>query len=103
MTNARIFLFLLTGVTLTAAAVPDEPPPGYRKTEWQKKHTTLSRELRLKAVNPVKAGELRLRPTFVSCGAVYGAPERPAVSFSYRRRGAKDWTDASKPVWFYDA
>ena len=58
--------WLILAVSMVAAsgafAAPDEPPPGYQKTEWQKQHTTLSSELRMKAVNPVAAGALRLLP-----------------------------------------
>ena len=79
------------------------PPDGCRMTDWQRAHPPCRMDKRLKLIEPVAAGELRLVPTYVSCSVVWGSPELKDVSLAYRAKGAAEWTAGEKPVWFGDA
>ena len=48
---------------------------------------------RLALIAPVKDGELRLRPTFTSCGVCWGAKEeQPGLRLEWRTRGSSAWS-----------
>ena len=60
-------------------------------------------DVRRGQIKPVKVGELRLRPTFTSCGVAWGTDvEVPGVRFEYRLAGAPEWRRAPDPIWFRD-
>ena len=49
-------------------------------------------EERIRVIDPVAEGELRLRPTFSSCGLCWGAEaEIPGLRFECREKGAREW------------
>lgn len=52
-------------------------------------------------IAPVANGELRLRPMFVTCGIVFGAPAEAAPDFRYRANGG-EWRTADRIVYFPD-
>ena len=52
----------------------DTPPPGFQLSSWQRSNPPPTLEERRKLLKPVKPGELRLRPTFNSCGVAWGVP-----------------------------
>ena len=55
---------------------------------------------RVRAIDPVKAGELRLRPTFCSVGVCFGsAAEIPGVKLEFREAGGT-WRAARTPPYF---
>ena len=59
-----------------------------------------SAEQRLRDIDAVKVGKLRLRPTFVCCGVSYGVGAERAVDFQYRKVGTAGWKQAPKPPYF---
>ena len=95
-----IFCAVATGAAL-AAPKHDSPPPGFELTPWQRSHLPPSLEVRRAQVKPVREGELRLRPTFNSCGVAWGTvKERKGIAFEYRKAGSCEWKAAPAPVWF---
>lgn len=55
---------------------------------------------RIAVIDPVKLGELRLRPTFESCSVCYGVGANKDVRYFYRRVGETSWQEALKPPYF---
>ena len=96
---------LLSALSISscAAASYDTPPEGFQLTGWQRSNRPPPLDVRRKLMNTVKPGELRLRPTFISCGVAWGAGREFAdVRFEYRVRGASQWKRAPAPLWFRD-
>ena len=99
----RIFTSIAALWCFCACAAPshDVPPPGFVMTDWQKAHMPPTLDVRRKQVDAVKTGELRLVPTFSSCGVAWGTASVQAdVVFEYRVAGTDEWKAAPKPVGF---
>ncbi|MCR5750978.1 MAG: right-handed parallel beta-helix repeat-containing protein [Kiritimatiellae bacterium] len=85
----------------TACAGWEEPPPGFVLKPGQK---VPSMSERLAQIKPVKAGELQLVPTYVSCSVYWGVKgEVEGLRLEYRAVGADSWRTAENPVYFDDA
>lgn len=79
----------------------DVPPEGFALSDWHRSHMPPSLEKRRELVDVVKRGELRLTPTFVSCGVAWGVdPDRTDVAFEYRIADGNEWMKAPKPLFF---
>ena len=105
--NVRTIVGLvLAGAAFAAFAAEkphDLPPEGFALTDWQKDHMPPPLATRLAQIKPVAQGELRLRPTFSSCGVAWGSGREVAdLAFEYRKRGETAWTTAPKPLWFFE-
>ena len=82
--------------TLVSAAAPNSASPNSRKIRKK-----LSPEERIRQIAPVKAGELRLRPTFNSCGVCWGAGREIAdIRLNWRRRGEQAWQAVPELPYF---
>ena len=57
---------------------------------------------RLELINPMKAGELMLRPTFMSCSFYYGTDKVSDPVLQYKKAGEKNWRKALTPVHFFE-
>ena len=106
---AAIFVaFAFLTVTTAHASKPvkyDTPPPGFQLSSWQRSNPPPALEERRKLLKPVKPGELRLRPTFNSCGVAWGVPNECfgiVPVFEYRKKGEQEWETAPAPHWFQD-
>ena len=53
-----------------------------------------SPEERMRLLDPLSPGELRLTPTFASCSVSYRSPVKKALRLEFRRRGAQAWSEA---------
>lgn len=61
------------------------------------------RATRLELLAPVSDGELRIRPTFTSCGVCWGAKEElPGLRLEWRRKGAQKWVATPEFPRFFD-
>ena len=88
--------FLLN--TLVSAASPKSVSSNRQKTSKK-----LSPEERIRQIAPVKAGQLRLRPTFTSCGVCWGAgKEVPGVRLDWRMRDGLTWQTLPEFPYFSD-
>ena len=95
--------FLLISAMLAASAARagwENPPPGFVPQNGMPPPMSE----RLKQINPVKAGEFRLVPTYVSCSMYWGVKgEVEDLRLEYRATGEDNWETAEKPVYFDDA
>lgn len=58
---------------------------------------------RLKLINPMKQGELLLRPTFNACGVYFGSPRVKNVVLEFKKSTSDKWEKALAPEYFYEA
>ncbi|MBR7119908.1 MAG: right-handed parallel beta-helix repeat-containing protein [Lentisphaeria bacterium] len=58
---------------------------------------------RLKLVRPAKMGELKLVPTFNSCGIYYGTVKRAGFSVEYKKSSDSKWLKAFTPHFFTES
>ena len=74
---------------------------GIRKDADGVSHSASSLEERIKLIAPVQEGELRLRPTFVSCGVCFGAAKPiDGIRLDYRKKGAAQWQTLDEFPYF---
>ena len=59
-----------------------------------------SPEERMRLLDPLAPGELRLTPTFASCSVSYRSARRNALRLEFRRRGAQGWSEAFAPHYY---
>lgn len=79
----------------------EKPPPGFVMDKGRKMPSMAER---LEKINPAKAGEMRLEPTYVSCSMCWGVKgEVDGLQLEYRAVGEKPWRTAEKPLYFDDA
>ena len=101
-----VFAFLVAAEVCASESVKhDTPPPGFQLNGWQRSNPPPTLEERRKLLKPVKTGELRLRPTFNSCGVAWGIPNECfgiVPVFEYRKLGEQEWKTAPAPLWFQD-
>ena len=57
---------------------------------------------RLELINPVKQGELLLRPTFNSCGFYFGTSKVENPILEFRKKGSGKWQLALTPEHFFE-
>lgn len=99
--DKMVLMLLLALMTGAVHAGWENPPPGF-VMEKGKRIPNMAE--RLAKINPAKAGELRLVPTYVSCSMYWGVKgEVEGIGLEYRAVGAKEWQTAEKPVYFDDA
>ena len=79
------------------------PPEDCKLTDWQRTNPPCRMDKRLKLIEPVAQGEIRIVPTYVSCSVVWGSPELGDIALEYREKGASAWTVGERPIWFGDA
>ena len=87
-----VILFVCAAALCQAA--PKIANPVYKKVFVPEKN-------RVELLQPVKAGEMLLRPTFSSCGFYYGCGKvnNPVLQF---RASGKAWQNALTPVHFFE-
>jgi len=99
--SKMVLMLSLAFVTCAARAGWENPPPGFVMGPGKRIPNMAAR---LKLINPARAGELRLVPTYVSCSVYWGVKgEVDGISLDYRVAGEKTWQTAEKPVYFDDA
>ncbi len=81
------------------------PPEGVKLSEWARQNAPMTMRERMRHVQPVARGELRLTPTFCSASVCFGASAEEAKgawTLEYRRAGG-EWRRGEGPVYFADA
>ena len=103
MKNLIVMTFAACALAACAAEKPhDNPPEGFKLSDWQKRYMPEPLEKRIARIQPVKEGELRLVPTFVNCSVVWGAA-KPVEGLAVECRPCGGtWTAAEKPIHFAD-
>ena len=57
---------------------------------------------RLKLINPMKQGELLLRPTFNACSVYFGSPKLKNIAVEFKKAGSNKWQKAFEPTYFFE-
>ncbi len=61
-----------------------------------------SPQQRIERIDAAKEGELRLRPTFVSCGFSFGAAQpTEGARLEYREKGAAEWSEGNPELLYF--
>ena len=82
----------------------ENPPADFKWNDWQKSHPPATPAKRMALIQPVKIGELRLVPTYVSCSVCWGSAEPvDGIALEYRKAGDSSWTKGETPIHFRDA
>ena len=100
----RLVLAALSGALafqVTGEEAHDTPPAGVKVPAFGVSHPPPTLEKRRELISAVGPGELRVRPTFVSCGVCWGsADSREPIEFRCRRAGSDEWTRTAEAVPF---
>ena len=97
--------FILVAACLCGAAhaALENPPEDFTFNSWQKEHPPAAPAKRMALIQPVKAGELRLTPTYACCSVCWGSAEPvDGLSLEYRVAGG-EWKKGETPPYFLDA
>ena len=82
---------LILGMAVLAAVLAVAKPTAHSLTPAAE---------RVRLIAPVRDGELRLRPTFCSCGVCFGAAKPvDGLTLAYRRKGDSAWKTAEFPYF----
>ena len=98
----RITILAVAGLCLCAQAALETAPADFKWGDWQKMRPPKSPEKRMSLIQPVKAGELRLVPTYTSCSVCWGSAPVEGLAHEYRAAGA-EWKKGETPIHFLDA
>ena len=98
----RIMMLAVVGLCACAQAALETAPADFKWSDWQKAHPPKSPEKRMELIQPVKAGELRLVPTYTSCSVCWGSAPVEGLALEYRAAGA-EWKKGETPLHFRDA
>jgi hypothetical protein len=91
------------GMFACSQAALETPPADFKWNDWQKTYPPKEAAKRMALIQPVKAGELRLTPTYVSCSVCWGVAEPvEGIALEYRKAGG-GWKRGETPLYFRDA
>ena len=91
------------GMFACAYAALETPPADFKWNDWQRERPPKPAEKRMALIQPVKIGELRLTPTYVSCSVCWGSAEPvKGIALEFRKAGG-EWRRAATPIHFRDA
>ena len=97
----RIAFAVAAGLCAVAQAALENPPADFSWNRWQRMYPPSSFERRIALMKPVKAGELRLVPTYASCSLVWGSEPVEGIALEYRAAGG-EWKKGETPIHFID-
>ena len=93
---------ILASVSLCTQAALENRPADFKWNDWLKTHPPKEAAKRMALIHPVKAGELRLVPTYVSCSVCWGAVGPvEGMMLEYRKEGGR-WKKGETPLYFRD-
>ena len=98
----RIMMVAVAGLCLCTQAALETAPADFKWNDWQKMRPPKSPEKRMSLIQPVKAGELRLVPTYTSCSVCWGSAPVEGLALEYRAAGG-EWKKGETPIHFLDA